>query len=246
MGGRRRAWNDACTATGRHTQPARRPPITPPIFHDRLDAAQRLARAVTALGARDPVVLALPRGGVPVGHELARHLRAPLDVLVVRKLFVPGHEGVAMGALASGGVRVLHGRTLEQLGVDDDDVERVVARETRELARRERRYRDGRPPVPVAGRTAILVDDGLATGATLEAAADSLRERGPRRIVAAVPVGSPDGCVALGGRVDRMICLERPRAFGSIGRWYRDFAPTSDDEVRALLAPDRAAMAAPA
>ena len=206
------------------------------VFSDRHDAGRRLAAALTTLTAHDPVVLALPRGGVPVAYEIATRLRAPLDVLIVRKLGVPGHEELAMGAIASGGTRVLNRDVVDHLRIAEALIDRVAAREQAELARRERLYRGDRPPVPVRDRTAILVDDGLATGATMRAAAESLRQRGPRMIVAAVPVGAPDSCAMLEEYVDRMVCLEQPAMFMGVGRWYRDFTQTTDEEVRHLLA----------
>ena len=205
------------------------------VFRDRRHAGRRLATLLLPYAEADPVVLALPRGGVPVGYEIAQRLRAPLDVLVVRKLGVPGHEELAMGALASGGARVLNEDVVRLLGLGEAEIERVAAQEQQELERRERLYRGERPPTPVAGRTVILVDDGLATGATMRAAARSLREREPRTLVAAVPVGAPDSCARLARHVDRMVCLEQPPRFFGVGRWYRQFLQTTDDEVRRLL-----------
>ena len=204
-------------------------------FDDRRDAGRRLANRLLHLADADTVVLALPRGGVPVAYEVAMRLRAPLDVLVVRKLGVPGYEELAMGAIASGGLRVLNEHVIHQLGIPPDAIERAAQRESLELARRERAYRGDRLPVPVTGRTAILVDDGLATGASLRAAAEGLRQRAPERIIGAVPVGAPETCAQLGRIVDEMICLAQPVDFGGVGRWYHDFRQTSDEEVRRLL-----------
>jgi predicted phosphoribosyltransferase len=206
------------------------------VFEDRRDAGRRLAAVLTPFADADPVVLALPRGGVPVGYEIARRLRAPLDVLIVRKLGVPGREELAMGALATGGARVLNEDVVGLLRIPEEAIERVAAAEQREIERRERLYRGDRPPVAVEGRTVILVDDGLATGATMRAAARSLRQRAPRTLVAAVPVGAPESCAMLSKHVDRMICLEQPAAFMGVGRWYRNFTQTTDEEVRSLLA----------
>jgi predicted phosphoribosyltransferase len=205
-------------------------------FRDRRQAGLALARALVALGLHDPVVLALPRGGVPVGFEIAQRLGAPLDVLVVRKLGVPGHEELAMGAIATGGVRVLNSDVILGLRIPAEMIEAVAEREQRELERRERSFRGDRPAIPVAGRTAIVVDDGLATGATMRAAALSLRERGPREIIAAVPVGAASSCELLAEVVDRVVCLAQPEPFYGVGLWYRHFDQTSDEEVRELLA----------
>jgi predicted phosphoribosyltransferase len=181
------------------------------------------------------VVLAMPRGGVPVGYEIARALRAPLDLLIVRKLGVPGREELAMGAIASGGCRVLNEQVVRELRIPADWIELVTAQEEWELARRERLYRGLRPTIGVRHKTAILVDDGLATGATMRAAVESLRLREPSAIIAAVPVGAPESCAMLSGIVDRMICLEQPVDFAGVGRYYRDFRQITDEEVRALF-----------
>lgn len=206
------------------------------LFEDRREAGARLAEALAKLSLHDPVVLALPRGGVPVAYEIAERLDAPLDVLVVRKLGVPGHEELAMGAIASGGVLVRNRDVIGRLQIDDDVIERVRAREQRELERRERMLRGERPPLPVRDRSVIVVDDGLATGATMRAAAESLRERGPRAVIVAVPVGASSSCEMLAGVVDRLVVLERPEPFYGVGLWYADFEQVSDDEVRRLLA----------
>jgi putative phosphoribosyl transferase len=205
------------------------------LFIDRRDAGIRLAEQVATLKLADPVVLALPRGGVPVGFEIAQRIAAPLDVLVVRKLGVPGHEELAMGAIASGGARVINQEIVRPLQIGPEVIERVAAREQRELERREWLFRGERPPEPVRGRSVILVDDGLATGATMRAAAESLRAREPFEIIAAVPVGAGSSCVALSRIVDRLLCLEQPEPFYGVGLWYQDFEQTSDEEVRALL-----------
>jgi len=207
------------------------------LFRNRTDAGRRLARQLERYtGRADVVVLALPRGGVPVGFEIARALKAPLDVFLVRKLGVPGQEELAMGALASGGVRVINESLVRRLGVPTAMIEEVAAREERELARRERAYRGTNPPLAVAGRTVILVDDGLATGASLQAAAMALKRQGPARIVAAVPVGAAETCAELRDMVDEIVCAETPEPFWAVGNWYDDFSQTTDQEVRHLLA----------
>jgi predicted phosphoribosyltransferase len=207
-----------------------------PLFADRRDAGRQLGRRVAEeVPGPGTIVLGLPRGGVPVAYEVAAALEAPLDVLVVRKLGVPGHEELAMGAIASGGVRVLNHAIIGSLGLDEEAVREATAREQAELARRERLYRGGRPPPDVAGRIVVLVDDGLATGATMYAAVATVRRGGARRIVVAVPVAAAETCAQLGGRADAIICLHTPKRFRAVGVWYRDFAPTEDEEVRALL-----------
>ncbi len=206
------------------------------VFEDRRAAGRALAEVLAELALRDPVVLALPRGGVPVAFEIASELDAPLDVLVVRKLGVPGHEELALGAIASGGARVLNHDVIASLGISAEVIERVAERERVELERRERLYRGERAPTVVAGRTAILVDDGLATGATMRAAATSLRQRGPAAIVVAVPVGAPSSCALIRRSVDQLVCLAEPEPFYGVGLWYRVFDQTSDAEVRRLLA----------
>jgi predicted phosphoribosyltransferase len=186
-------------------------------------------------GRRDVVVLALPRGGVPVAYEVATRLGAPLDVFVVRKLGVPGHEEYAMGAIASGGVIVLDRAVIQGLGIPLRAVEAAIAREQAELARREELYRGGRPPLDVTGKVAILIDDGLATGSTMRAAVAGLRERGARSIVVAVPIASPETCQELAGEVDEVVCAATPEPFVAVGLWYENFEQTSDEEVRQLL-----------
>lgn len=205
-------------------------------YQDRAHAGRVLAEELSRYSHRgDVVVLALPRGGVPVGFEVARALGAPLDVFVVRKLGVPGQEELAMGAIASGGVRVLNEEVLALAGVDRATLEYVTERERRELARREAVYRAGRPPAEVKDKVAIVVDDGLATGASMRAAVMALRNLGPARIVVAVPVAPPDTCLALEVLADEMVCPLKPEPFYAVGSWYDDFRQTTDDEVRALL-----------
>lgn len=208
-------------------------------FRDRADAGRRLARALEQYAGRgDVIVLALPRGGVPVGFEVANALGVPLDVFVVRKLGVPGHEELAMGAVASGGVRWLNEDLVARLGFTSDELDALAAREEAELARRERLYRGDRPRPEIAGRTAILVDDGLATGATMRAAVLALRQERPARVVVAVPTAARESCEDLRDEVDELVCLETPHPFFAVGLWYDDFSPVSDEEVRELL--DRA------
>ena len=187
-------------------------------------------------GRTDTLVLALPRGGVPVAFEVARALRAPLDIFLVRKLGVPGQEELAMGAIASGGVRVVNEDVVRHLGITPEVIDAVAAREQGELERRERAYRDERPAPDVRGRTVILVDDGLATGSTMRAAALALRQQGPARVVVAVPVASREACEEFRGEVDDIVCAATPEPFMGVGRWYEDFSQTTDEEVRELLA----------
>jgi predicted phosphoribosyltransferase len=206
-------------------------------FRNRRAAGRALAgKLLHYAGSEEAVVLALPRGGVPVAYEVATVLSLPLDVFVVRKLGLPGHEEFAMGAIASGGVRVLNPDLAEQLASQPALIEAVAAREALELERRERLYRAGRAPLSLRGRTAILIDDGLATGSTMLAAIVALRQREPARIVVAVPVGSPSTCQDLAQRVDELVCATTPEPFSSVGRWYADFDQTSDAEVEQLLA----------
>ena len=186
-------------------------------------------------GRPDVLVLALPRGGVPVGYEVARTLGAPLDVFLVRKLGVPGHEELAMGAIASGNVRVLNPDVVAMLHIPSHVIDDIAAREEIELRERERSYRDDRPPLDARGRVVILVDDGLATGATMRAAAASLRRHGVARIVVAVPVAAEETCDALRPEVDEVICTATPQPFYAVGAWYDDFSQTDDAEVRTLL-----------
>ncbi|HET7124778.1 MAG TPA: phosphoribosyltransferase, partial [Bradyrhizobium sp.] len=206
--------------------------VKPDLFRDRRDAGRRLADKLAAYANRpDVIVLALPRGGVPVAYEVARRLVAPMDVFVVRKLGVPGYEELAMGAVATGGVRVLNDQLVEHLGIPDQMIDAVASRERQELARRERLYRGSRSPPDVRGRTVILVDDGLATGATMFAAIEALRNQNPARIVVAVPTASPDTCEEMKQKADEVICAITPEPFHAVGRWYRDFSQTTDEEV---------------
>jgi erythromycin esterase-like protein/predicted phosphoribosyltransferase len=211
--------------------------MEPEPFRDRREAGRRLAAKLAAYANRpDVLVLALPRGGVPVAYEVARALRAPLDVFVVRKLGVPGYEELAMGAVATGGARVLNDDIVTALRIPPYMIDAVADREHEELRRRERVYRGGRPPPELRGRTVILVDDGLATGATMLAAIKALRQLQPARIVVAVPTAAPDTCEALRAVVDDVVCAITPEPFQAVGRWYEDFSQTTDDEVRELLA----------
>jgi putative phosphoribosyl transferase len=206
------------------------------IFRDRTDAGRQLAARLTRYADRtDVLVLALPRGGVPVAYEVAKELKAPLDVFLVRKLGVPGQEELAMGAIASGGVRVLNEDIVNYLGIPDEVIDAIAAVEQQELERRERAYRDGRPPPDVKDCIVILIDDGLATGSTMRAAAESLRLQKPQRIVVAVPVSSPETCDEFRSEVDEIVCAVTPLHFQGVGRWYEDFSQTSDEEVRELL-----------
>jgi predicted phosphoribosyltransferase len=206
-------------------------------FRDRSEAGRVLARELDRYAGRDDVVvLALPRGGVPVAHEVAKVLGAPLDVFVVRKLGVPGHRELAMGALASGGALVLDEGLIRALRIGDAEIQQTVAAELRELDRREASYRDGRDLPELAGRTVILIDDGLATGSTMRAAALAVRKHRPARIVVAAPVAAAETCDELRDEVDEIICAVTPRPFHAVGLWYDDFSQTSDEEVRELLA----------
>jgi predicted phosphoribosyltransferase len=212
--------------------------MSPRLFRDRTEAGRLLAaRLEKYAGKPDVMVLALPRGGVPVAFEVARALHAPMDVFIVRKLGVPGHEELAMGAVASGGVRVLNDHVVAGLGIPEYVIDAVVKWETEELKRRERLYRGNRPPADVRGKTVILVDDGLATGSTMLAAVQALRQQGPARIVVAVPVASPDTCELMKAYVDEIVCAATPEPFYAVGLWYEDFSQTTDEEVHALLAP---------
>lgn len=203
-------------------------------YEDRREAGRVLAGALAHYRGRPHLlVLALPRGGVPVAYEVARALKAPLDVFVVRKLGFPGHEEYAMGAIASGGVRVMN--PLPGLSVTPEEVAAAVAREQPELQRRERLYRGQSPAPDLHGRTVIVVDDGLATGATMHAALLGIRQQQPARLVMAVPVGAADSCDALQGVADEVVCVAMPEPFRAVGLWYRQFPQTSDDEVRTLL-----------
>lgn len=215
-----------------------------PLFQDRRDAGRKLAAKLKDYAARqDVVVLALPRGGVPVAYEVARALGAPLDLFLVRKLGVPGHEELAMGAIASGGVTVLNDAVVQPLDIPQSVIDAVAKREQQELERRERVYRNGRQPIDLRDKTVILVDDGLATGATMAAAITGVRAQAVAKIVVAVPTASPETCEAFERAVDAIICAETPQPFWGVGMWYADFSQTSDEEVRELLA--RAAQTKP-
>jgi putative phosphoribosyl transferase len=206
-------------------------------FADRREAGRLLGETLlrdTTVREGETVVLALPRGGVPVGYEVALALTAPLAVFIVRKLGVPGHRELAMGAIASGGVRVLNDEVVRLLGIPQDAIDRVAEEERAEVARRERQYGPGGIP-PLANRDVLLVDDGLATGSTMRAAVRAVRTLEPRQIVVAVPVAAADTCDQLSREADRVVCLRTPEPFHAVGLWYRDFAQTTDDEVRALL-----------
>jgi predicted phosphoribosyltransferase len=206
-------------------------------FRDRTEAGRMLAEKLAAYANRpDVLVLALPRGGVPVAYEVARALGAPLDVFLVRKLGVPSYEELAMGAVATGGVRVLNDQIVAGLRIPPHVIEGVTAAELQELARRDRLYRGDRPPPDVRGRTVILVDDGLATGATMHAAVKALRALLPARVVVAVPTGAPETCAQLKAEADDVVCAITPEPFHAVGLWYEDFTQTTDEEVRDLLA----------
>jgi putative phosphoribosyl transferase len=216
--------------------------MEPTRFRDRAEAGRYLAERLRDYAGRDDViVLALPRGGVPVGYEVAEALGVPLDVFVVRKLGVPGHEELAMGAIATGGVIVLDEGVIRSLRIGTREIEQVVARERREVERRETAYRNGRGPPELRGKTVVLVDDGLATGSTMRAAARAARRYEPKQVVVAAPVAAPETCRDLRADADDVVCAVTPTPLLAIGLWYDDFAQTSDEEVRELL--DRAARA---
>jgi len=205
-------------------------------FIDRRQAGRELAAKLRAYRGRDDViVLALPRGGVPVAFEIAETLDAPLDIFVVRKLGMPGHPEFAMGAIASGGVRVLSEDVIRWYGIPKSAVEAVARQELAELERREREYRHGRLMIALRHRTVMLVDDGLATGSTMRAAVQAVRLQQPARVIVAVPVGAPETCAELADITDETVCARTPEPFSAVGLWYRDFSQTTDDEVRALL-----------
>jgi putative phosphoribosyl transferase len=212
------------------------------LLRDRMEAGKRLARELMRYATRsDVLVLALPRGGVPVGFEVARSLGAPLDVFVVRKLGMPFHEELAMGAIASGGAQLLNDDVIQTYAISEQELERVIDSELRELERRERLYRGDRPFPVIRDRTVILVDDGLATGSSMRAAVMALREEGPARVVVAVPVAAKDTCDAFRELADEIVCLETPQPFDAVGQWYQNFSQTTDQEVHALLARSRMA-----
>lgn len=215
--------------------------IQEPFFQDRRDAGKKLATKLSRYAGRaGVVVLALPRGGVPVAYEVAKALNAPLDIFLVRKLGVPGREELAMGAIASGGVRVLNNSIVQPLNIPDSVINAVAEREQLELERREQAYRTGRSRPDLPGKTVILVDDGLATGATMAAAVTGVRALGAGKVVVAVPTAAPETCEAFESFVDETICAETPQPFYGVGMWYVDFAQTEDDEVRELM--ERAAV----
>jgi putative phosphoribosyl transferase len=205
-------------------------------FIDRRDAGRVLASRLTKYAGRDDViVLGLPRGGVPVAYEVASALGAPMEVFLVRKLGTPGHRELAMGAIASGGVRVLNEDVVHWYGISESAIERIAREEQDELERRERAYRDDRPPPDFTNKVVILIDDGLATGSTMRAAARAVRARRPARVVIAVPVGAPQTCAELAASADEVICARMPEPFSAVGQWYLNFEQTDDDEVRELL-----------
>lgn len=213
-------------------------------FRDRRDAGERLAEMLESYRDQHPLVLGLPRGGVPVAFEVARRLDAPLDVFLVRKLGVPGHEELAMGAIATGGARILNRDIIAELQISPTAIDHVTDAERRELARRESLYRDGRPEPPVVSRTVILVDDGLATGASMLVAVHALRALKPGKLVVAAPVASREAVSIMRGVVDDCVCVSTPEPFMGVGAWYANFRQTTDDEVRQLLAESAEAYAA--
>jgi putative phosphoribosyl transferase len=206
------------------------------LFQNRADAGQQLAGLLTDLkGAKETLILALPRGGVPVAHELAKELSLPMDIFLVRKLGVPGFEELAMGAIALGGVRVLNHDVIDVMDISEATIEAVTALEKAELLRRNLLYREDRPPPRVRGKTVVVVDDGLATGATMHAAVSALRQEKAARIVVAVPLGAAETCRKLEAEADGVVCLYRPEPFHGVGVWYADFSQTEDEEVLTLL-----------
>lgn len=206
------------------------------LFHDRADAGRQLAERLGEYANRhDVIVLGLPRGGVPVAYEVATRLVAPLDIFLVRKLGVPGHAELAMGAIAAGGIEVLNLELIADLGISTASVAEIAVRERSELSRRDRAFRGNRPMPEVAGQTVILIDDGLATGATMEAAVKALRQTRPAEVVVAVPVGARETCARFIGLADRVICLATPEPFDAVGQWYENFSQTTDEEVKQLL-----------
>lgn len=216
------------------------------MFDNRREAGRELARLLADVVARAPaptaedvVVLGLPRGGVPVAAEIARALGATLDVFVVRKLGTPGHQELAMGAIASGGIRVLNEEVVNALGIPLEYIDAVAAREQVELERRDAAYRQGRALTRLTNKTVILVDDGLATGSTMKAAVQAVRQEKPARVIVAVPVGAPETCKELHSMADQVVCAQMPRSFSAVGEWYRDFSQTTDEEVVELLSSSR-------
>ena len=215
------------------------PQVSSQPFRDRIEAGELLAERLGQYRDRDDVVvLALPRGGVPVAREVSHALGVPFDVYVVRKLGVPGHEELAMGAIATGGVRQVNRDVVDALGIPGNVIDAVAAREQNELERREREYRGNRVPLPLTSRTVILVDDGLATGSTMRAAVMAVRQQQPARVIVAVPVGAASTCADLATEADDVVCVRTPDPFVAVGLWYRDFTPTTDLEVRTLLGKD--------
>lgn len=206
------------------------------IFQDRTEAGRLLAQALTRYEGRpDVVVLALPRGGVPVAYEVAKALKVPLDVFIVRKLGVPGHEELAMGAIATGGVRILNDEVVRQLNIPPQIIEAITTREQEELERREHLYRGDKPAPDVGGKTVIVVDDGLATGSTMKVALAALRRQQPARLIAAAPIAPPETCESLQELADEVVCAVTPEPFMAVGAWYRRFDQTTDEEVRDLI-----------
>ncbi|MGH8248613.1 MAG: phosphoribosyltransferase [Gammaproteobacteria bacterium] len=214
-------------------------------FRNRTEAGRLLATKLAGYAHRsDLVVLALPRGGLPVAYEVAEELHAPLDIFLVRKLGVPGHEELALGAIATGGVRLLNEDVVRYFEISRQTIDAVTVKEQKELERRERLYRKGRAPLNVNGRTVILVDDGLATGSSMRAAAAAVRQQQPARIVVAVPVAATATCEELSTEVDEIVCADTPEPFYAVGLWYEDFSQTTDEEVRGLLERTNSANAA--
>lgn len=212
------------------------PQVYSQAFSDRVDAGRQLAAAMVDYRDRDDVlILALPRGGVPIAYQLATFLRVPFDVFVVRKLGLPGHEELAMGAIASGGVRVVNDEVVGPLGIPATVIDSVAVSEQIELERREHLYRGNRAPIGLANKTVIIVDDGLATGSTMRAAVVAAKQQQPARVIVAVPVGAPATCKELAREADDVVCLMMPEPFVAVGLWYKDFSPTSDHDVQRLL-----------
>jgi predicted phosphoribosyltransferase len=210
--------------------------VSTAAFRDRIEAGEALGDALARYADRDDVVvLGLPRGGVPIASEVARKLRVPFDVFVVRKLGVPGHEELAMGAIATGGTRIVNDDVVGPLGIPAEVIDRVARSEQMELERREELYRGGRDLVSLRNRIVIVVDDGLATGSTMRAAVMAVRQQQPARVIVAAPVGAPSTCADLGREADEVVCVRTPEPFLAVGLWYQDFSPTSDHEVRDLL-----------
>ena len=212
------------------------------VFRDRREAGRLLADALHGLALEDPVVLGLPRGGVPVAYEVACALDAPLDVLVARKIGAPSNPEFAIGAVAEGGVEVLDHGSIRALSLSHEELEHAIEHARAQLDDRTRRYREDAAPVPIEGRTAVIVDDGLATGATARAAVRAVRARRPRRVVLAVPVGAPESLARLRGEADEVVCLSAPHGFRAVGQGYADFGETLDDEVRSALARSRTSV----